>query len=140
MREHDGASESAIKSGFQALLHEEGYEDFIVAIVNEWMGLRYNTALRAASPPTVRQISQTVARRKEEKKKEAHAVSTAKDIIGARLLDILTPNGKALRDCTGADCIKFGGLYARIGKKVGDRRVVGKVLSAADLSAMMRAM
>jgi hypothetical protein len=48
------------------------------------------------------------------------------------LLDLLMPNGKALRDCTGTDCRKFGGWFSRIADRVGSKKV-GDVLSEKEV-------
>src|SRR5215510_701113 len=47
-----------------------------------------------------------------------------------RLLDVLMPNGKPLRDCTGEECKRFGAVQEnngrwlqRLGEQVGERHV-----------------
>jgi len=49
------------------------------------------------------------------------------------LMDLIMPNGKLLRDCTGTQCIRFGGWFTCIGKKVGGKSTVGSKLSETDL-------
>jgi hypothetical protein len=49
------------------------------------------------------------------------------------LLDLILPNGKALRDATGADCAKAGGFYAAVAKHLKPTQVVDKHLSEANL-------
>ena len=44
------------------------------------------------------------------------------------LLDLMLPNGKLLRDCTGVECRAAGGWLVKIADRVGDG-VVGEVLS-----------
>lgn len=48
------------------------------------------------------------------------------------LLDMILPNGKPLRDCTGTECAAFGGWFQVVGERVGKNKV-GDVLSEADL-------
>jgi hypothetical protein len=63
-------------------------------------------------------------------------VAEAKAKIVERLLDMIMLNGKLLRDCTGADCIRLGGWLTRVGKKVGPKQRVGEVLSEQQLRAL----
>lgn len=138
IQERLSLTEREHRQAFKRIISEEGYEDFVDAIVDEWMGIKYSTALRAAQPLSVREVRVNAERRAQERKSEAKRASNAKEIIGARLLDIIMPNGKALRDCTGNECIKFGGFYTRIGEAVGGRSLVGNVLTAADLQIMLK--
>jgi hypothetical protein len=62
------------------------------------------------------------------------------------LLDLLMPNGKALRDCTGAECDRFGKAdeqrgrwLQRVAAEVGPTRRVGDVLGEKQLKTLMRA-
>jgi hypothetical protein len=53
------------------------------------------------------------------------------------LLDLVLPNGKPLRDCTGRECKEMSGTVGawlqRIGKRVKAAEVVGNVLKEADV-------
>lgn len=64
-------------------------------------------------------------------------VEQAKTKISARLLDMVMPNGKALRDCTGADVRRFGAGFSSIAKKVKPRQLVGQALTETDLRQML---
>jgi hypothetical protein len=55
-------------------------------------------------------------------------------------LDLLMPNGKPLRDCTGDDCAHFGGWYRRLATRVGPLQTVGGVLSEDDVRGLYTAM
>jgi hypothetical protein len=50
-------------------------------------------------------------------------------VLVAVTLDMVMPNGKKLRDCTGTECIGFGQQFIRLGEHVGDR-VVGEVVKS----------
>ncbi len=52
------------------------------------------------------------------------------------LLDLTMPNGMALRDCTFAECAKFGGFFAKIAKKGKPKQIVGKVMTEEQLQAL----
>ena len=52
------------------------------------------------------------------------------------LLSMLTPNGKALGQCTGEECSHFGGWFRKVARAVGPSRLVGDVLSESQLKEM----
>ena len=52
------------------------------------------------------------------------------------LLDLVQPNGKKLRDCTGDECSQAGGWLVQVGNRVGRTGIVGKQLSEAELAAI----
>lgn len=54
-------------------------------------------------------------------------------IVDVVLLDLILPNGKALRDATFGDCAKAGGWFQLLSRKGKPSEVVGKRLSEADL-------
>lgn len=49
------------------------------------------------------------------------------------LLDLMLPNGKALRHATGAECEKAGGFYAAVAKHLKPTQVVDRHLTEANL-------
>ncbi len=51
------------------------------------------------------------------------------------LLDMVQPNGKKLRDCTGIYCTQAGGWLTEVGRIAG-RGLVGKVLTEARLKKL----
>lgn len=57
-------------------------------------------------------------------------VAQIRDVI---LLDIVMPDGKRLRESTGADCAKAGGFFAEVGKRIKPTQVVDKHLTENDL-------
>lgn len=54
------------------------------------------------------------------------------------MLDLTMPNGKAMRDCTGAEMAKFGNRFQKIAEKVGKAKTVGSVLSEDQVKAIMK--
>jgi hypothetical protein len=51
-------------------------------------------------------------------------------------LDVVCPNGKRVRENTGAYNIKFGGVIGAIGRAVGPNEIVGKVLTDERANAI----
>lgn len=67
---------------------------------------------------------------------EAKAIATkARQTI---LLDLIMPNGKAMRFCSGTQMAGFGAAYAKIAERVGEA-MVGEVMVEAEVKALMRA-
>jgi hypothetical protein len=54
------------------------------------------------------------------------------------LLELAMPNGKTLGECTGQDCKRFGGWFARIAKAVPARKRVAEALSEDELWKLWR--
>lgn len=66
-------------------------------------------------------------------------INTMKDAIKSKivLLDLLMPNGKPLRNCTGAEAATFGNRFKVVADRVGKTKLVGAVLNEADLQKIM---
>lgn len=90
---------------------------------------------RMSQPRMASMPAEMVRRNKEEaaaRTAAAFAEMKAK-VRGVVLLDLVLPNGKALRDATGADCAKAGGFFAEVAKTIKPTQVVDRHLSEADL-------
>lgn len=137
-------AEAYHKAACREMLLREGYEDYLDDAITTAMGLRYKEARRIAFPPNRNDIQEKVAKRAADVKAAQARVDGVKETIlksAAKLLllDLVMPNGIKLRDCTGADCIGFGGWLTAIGKKVGDGRKVGDVLSEREIRSISAA-
>ncbi len=55
-------------------------------------------------------------------------------------LDLLMPNGKKLRHCTGLECKQMGGIFGAalnaVGALVGDELIVGDKLNEAEVAGI----
>jgi hypothetical protein len=138
IRELPGADQATHRRKMHNLLLSPGYEDFLDAVTDEWMRIKYSTALRAAIPPSTKEIKARADKRKQEEAKVSAAAAKAKALIGERLFNLMMPNGKPLNECTGAECVKFGGYFVTIGEAVGPRQIVGRVMTAGDLTSLLQ--
>jgi hypothetical protein len=59
------------------------------------------------------------------------------DAIKRGLLDLVMPNGKAMRDCLGSEVASFGRGYQRIAEKVGADQKVGDALTEKQVARLM---
>jgi hypothetical protein len=74
----------------------------------------------------------------EQAKRQAAVDNIKQQITKVVLLNFVLPNGKALRDCTFADCAKAGGWLAKVAAKGKPNQIVGKVLGENELRALMK--
>lgn len=74
--------------------------------------------------------------RAQDKAKQTEIV----EIIKAQIimLDLTMPNGKPMRDCTGAEMAKFGNRYQKIAERVGKAKTVGSVLNEDQVKTILR--
>lgn len=47
-------------------------------------------------------------------------------------------NGKAMKDCTGAEMARFGNRFQKIAERVGKTKTVGSTLSEDQVKAIMK--
>lgn len=138
IRKNQKLSEDEHKKQFRNLLNQDGYIEFVDAVIDEWLRLNYGNAAREAMPPTVEEIKARAAERRRQNKQDESSVETAKAVIASRLLDFVMPNGKRLKDSTKAECLEAGGWLARIAAKVPPRKKVGEVLKEGDLAKLLK--
>ncbi len=105
-------------------------DDMVAAqIIGNWFD-RYKFAYEKRSAPMPVDIKQRDAERKAAVSKIADQV---RQIV---LLDMVTPNGKKLRDLTGHECRQTGGWFAAIAQKVKAKQKVGAVLSEIQVRSL----
>jgi len=139
LRDAKGASADQARHirDFIELLNSEGYEEVRDAVIDEWARIKYTTAYSAAHPPTIdelRRRREELRRQRQEAAEQARkAIDAAKLKITRRALSLVMPNNKTLANCTGAECMQFGGWFSKVGERVGAKRLVGDVLTNKDL-------
>ena len=83
---------------------------------------------RAAPTP-----AQRTARRAQEVAQVTKLVEKVREVA---VLDMLMPNGKHMRFCTGEEMAAFGTAYSRIAERVG-AAMVGEVMVEAEVCALL---
>lgn len=83
-----------------------------------------------------RQRSAAAKQEATERTREQVARTSSNLVDQIVLLNLIQPNGKRLRDCTGVECGKFGGLFKKL-ERCGERRV-GDVHSEEEVRQMLR--
>jgi len=74
-----------------------------------------------------------VARQEAEKQVVKAAAAKVKEQV---LLDLVMPNGIAMRYCSGTMMLSFGSAYRAIGERAGDA-MVGEILVEAEVKALL---
>jgi hypothetical protein len=117
-------------------------EQLMINIFIAWATTAYRTAIiRYKKPEPEDAVKER--RAKQAKAKEAREVAAVKlrekrdrgilKKAKALLLDMLMPNGKTLRDCSGADLRTFNDWTAKLASMVRPDQIVGDVLSDKEV-------
>lgn len=110
-------------------------EDYFYRMAAQWEPQKVGKSFTlAATPATQRRVEMTVERRRESAERTQKAVADLKVRIRAVvMLDLVMPNGKMLRHCTGAEMAKFGGMFTEVSRHLKPTQVVDKHLNERDL-------
>jgi hypothetical protein len=68
----------------------------------------------------------------------AEVTKIAAKVKETLLLDLVMPNGLAMRFCSGTQMAGFGAAYAKIAERVGDA-MVGEVMVESEVKALLQA-
>lgn len=120
-----GADEGALLKMLRDRLEEDDGRDYLDSIVEYWFINNYNSL-----------VPRSPARRINVESVKAGIKKSAVKMV---LMDLVMPNGRTLRDCTGGECAAFGGWYERIGAKVEAGQKVGEALSEKELHELLDA-
>jgi len=103
--------------------------DYIVTnFTNAQDGYQRRDEAKARSSSSSYARSTITPEQKEEREKEneRQRESIKNQIM---LLNLPMANGKLARNCTGAELIKLGGAWVKLGKKIGSGKILGQVLN-----------
>jgi hypothetical protein len=130
MKANSKASKEDIRDlCWTAFWESEDSENLMKSVFKYWFANNY-VSLRPLTP----------AEREARKAQRQVEIEQAKTTIKQNLLDLVLPNGKRLRDCTGRDCTrlskKIGPWLMRIAEKVKPNEIVGKVLTEAQVQSL----
>lgn len=122
------ADEREIFRLLKVRLGEDDGQDYMDVILDYW----FTNNFRSLAP---------IVGQSREARAATASIPAIKETIKERattmvLMDLAMPNGLPLRDCTGADCNKFGGWLSAIAKKLKPQQKVGNALSEAQVRAM----
>lgn len=108
--------------------------EIVQSIMEYWFVNNYHSLVHSYIPRiNTKQIQEEKAKEIKEKVKQK-IVEEAKIM----LMDLILPNGKQLRHCTGQDCRRAGGWFLKIANKIRPREIVGTMLSEEDVRRLYR--
>ena len=127
-------------------LMKDGNVEFLDAVIEYWFTNMYaslttevdcggKTPDPVPAPPARRADPQERERAKVEQRARVEAIKQKAIIV---FMDMMLPTGKSLRESTGKECAKAGGMYAKIAERVKPNQKVGQALSEADLAAIWK--
>lgn len=133
----DQTLKKKVLAAFRDAVRED--EDYLDPIIEYWFSNNYHSLIEAprevTTPAQRSQMRQSVVET-VKKAVERRIVEEAK----IALLDMVLPNGKSLRDCTGKECAalgpKIGGWLTRVAGEIGPRQKVGSALTEDRLQAL----
>lgn len=116
---------------------DDDIEAEIMGVVDDWLSLNVKDPRK---PPTQKHEGNKIQRRALVDKIAQVDEARIETAIKIRLLDWLTPYGKKLADCTGAECTRlskrYGPFLAEIAKRLHPSEHVRNHLSERELQAM----
>lgn len=145
--EYPKASPAQVRELYKSRLRElvlfdtDAIEFEVMTIVDEWL-LRHVTD---PAPKSTRSTPEQRQARKRDRDVLVTKIRAADEqrietAIKVRLLEWMTPYGKKLRDCTGAECLRLsrrcGPFFGEIAKRLAPRDHVGNHLSERELEAI----
>ena len=128
-----GLSKKEMLEVFRERVLEDEENGYINTIIESWFSNNYNSLIRRPQDGIVSAYERKTTQQNVAVIVEKHIERRAKII----LLDLLMPNGKELRDCTGKDCGKLGPKVGKwlwkIAEKVKPNQKVGDALSESQV-------
>lgn len=108
-------------------------------LLEYWFTNNYNSLLAFFAQPGAPSRQQRAVAKHAAKKKRTEQIKTAavEAVAQIVLLDLMLPNGKALRECTGLECRqlgrKVGSWLVRIADQIKPDQIVGNVLKEEEV-------
>jgi len=139
------ANPGASQDGLLAILTKEAKAkrngDYLDAIIAYWFANNYNSLTRHAPPAAPAQRAQVLATQRAARAARVDAGVKALEAEIKReaqiiLLDMVTPNGRTLKDCTGEDCAALGGWFAAVARATPPNCTVGQALTEDQLRTL----
>jgi hypothetical protein len=116
---------------FTRAMFEKGNRALIETVIEYWFANNLHSLLNSDS-----QLRGQFSRPKVSKIKE-HIRERIKIAAGVVLMDMMMPNKKKLRDCSGAECAAVGGWLSVVAARMSPTAIVGKTFSEQDMHTIL---
>jgi hypothetical protein len=116
---------------FTQAMFEKGNRALIETVIEYWFANNLNSLLHSDSSLRDQFTGPRVAKIKEQIR------DRIKIAAGVVLMDMIMPNKKRLRDCSGAECAAVGGWLSIVAARMPPSAIVGKTFSEPDMRGML---
>ena len=126
--ENRGASEQSWRDAFWDEV--DGNRSLLQVIVQYYLDHNIRSIVSPPVKPPARSKWDRETATKNVKQKLVKRLHEEAQLM---FLDLIMPNGKALKECTGQDCRQFGGWATKLAKLVPANKQVGQVLKEGQV-------
>jgi hypothetical protein len=130
IEENPRAAKERLLEMFMQIVLERGKRVLLETIIEYWFANNLHSLLNSDSNLKKEFSKPQVTKLKEQIRERI------KIAAGIVLLDMMMPNKKQLRDCSGTECAAVGGWLSVVAANMAPAAIVGKVFSEQDMRAM----
>ena len=116
---------------FTRTIFEKGNRDLIETVIEYWFANNLHSLLNSDSNLKEQFIRPRVSKIKEQIRERIKVAA------GVVLMDMMMPNKKKLRDCSGTECAAVGGWLSIVATRMPPSAIVGKMFSEQDMRGML---
>lgn len=116
---------------FTQTIFEKGNRALIETVIEYWFANNLNSLLNSDSQLREQFSKPQISKIKEQIRERI------KIAAGVVLMDMIMPNKKRLRDCSGAECAAVGGWLSVVATRMSPSAIVGKTFSEQDIRGML---
>lgn len=116
---------------FTQTIFEKGNRALIETVIEYWFANNLNSLLNSDSQLREQFSKPQISKIKEQIRERI------KIAAGVVLMDMIMPNKKRLRDCSGAECAAVGGWLSVVATRMSPSAIVGKTFSEQDMRGML---
>lgn len=125
------ASKEKLLEIFTQTMFKKDNHALIETIIEYWFANNLNSLLHSDDSLKGQFIKPHVKKIKEQIRERI------KIAAGVILMDMVMPNKKKLRDCSGAECAAVGGWLSVVAIRMSPSAIVGKTFSEQDMRGML---
>jgi len=126
------AGKEELLEKFTQTVFQKYNRGLIETIIEYWFANNLNSLLNSNS-----KLKMEFSRPGQVSKVKEQIRERIKIAAGVVLLDMIMPNNKPLRECTGAECTATGGWLLVLAKRMPPSAFVGKIFSEEDVRKML---
>lgn len=130
--EYPSAGKDKLLKFFTQKVFEKENRTLLETIIEYWFANNLYSLLNS-DPKLKKQFSQPL----QVAKIKAQIRERIKVAAGVVLMDMIMPNKKKLRDCSGAECAAVGGWLSIVATRMSPSAIVGKTFSEQDVRGML---